>query len=263
MTRRSIQKKLRHEILKRDGFRCCHCGRGSKDGVKLHIDHKIPVVLGGTNDPSNLQTLCQDCNLGKSDTHPDDSSYLKTGKSKRRRRKRHYQIEAPKTTAITKYEAPKYDNEWWQALQKRKAERLADEERQAVDIQRRKEEERLQREENLRRQGEEWRRQEEEKQRRQEEQWQEEEKMVNRGIAGYAALILFAIIFPMFGLWKTILTLLTSCVVLFVVMFCFVFYKQNAVRIKEFVSNNLPYILIGIVTALVLSVLTWLASVVF
>ena len=38
-----------------------------EDGVTLHIDHIIPVSKGGTDELSNLQTLCADCNLNKSD----------------------------------------------------------------------------------------------------------------------------------------------------------------------------------------------------
>ena len=65
--RKTIPTGLRYDILHRDNFKCCICGRTAKeDGVKLHIDHIIPVSKGGTNDVSNLRTLCQDCNLGKS-----------------------------------------------------------------------------------------------------------------------------------------------------------------------------------------------------
>lgn len=46
--------------------RCVQCGRTpADDGVRLHIDHKIPQAWGGTNDPENLQALCSDCNEGK------------------------------------------------------------------------------------------------------------------------------------------------------------------------------------------------------
>lgn len=72
MARRSRERalmtdKLRYSILKRDGFRCQICGRTAQDGVKLHVDHIIPVSKGGRTIPSNLRTLCEDCNLGKSD----------------------------------------------------------------------------------------------------------------------------------------------------------------------------------------------------
>jgi 5-methylcytosine-specific restriction endonuclease McrA len=34
----------------------------------LEIDHRIPRAKGGSDDPSNLWTLCFDCNRGKSDS---------------------------------------------------------------------------------------------------------------------------------------------------------------------------------------------------
>ena len=39
---------------------------------KYHVDHVMPLALGGSNWPSNLQCLCQTCNLRKSSKHPDD-----------------------------------------------------------------------------------------------------------------------------------------------------------------------------------------------
>ena len=64
-----LTPKLRYDILRRDGFRCTICGRGQEDGVKLHVDHIKPVSKGGRTVPENLRTLCQDCNLGKSDSY--------------------------------------------------------------------------------------------------------------------------------------------------------------------------------------------------
>jgi len=57
---------LRTKILRRDGFRCRMCGASPADGITLHIDHITPVSLDGRTVPENLQTLCQACNLGKS-----------------------------------------------------------------------------------------------------------------------------------------------------------------------------------------------------
>lgn len=37
-----------------------------------HIDHIMPIALGGTNDAANLQLLCGPCNLSKGDLHPDE-----------------------------------------------------------------------------------------------------------------------------------------------------------------------------------------------
>ncbi len=67
--RESISKSRRFAILKRDGYKCQLCGRSQDDGVKLHIDHRVPHAKGGSNEDDNLWTLCEDCNLGKSDGH--------------------------------------------------------------------------------------------------------------------------------------------------------------------------------------------------
>lgn len=58
---------LRFRIFKRDGYRCQLCGRSAADGVTLEVDHKIPRAKGGGNHPTNLWTLCFDCNRGKRD----------------------------------------------------------------------------------------------------------------------------------------------------------------------------------------------------
>src|SRR5262245_52949793 len=51
-------------VLSRDKKTCQICGRKAPE-VPLEIDHIIPVSKGGTNDASNLQALCFDCNRGK------------------------------------------------------------------------------------------------------------------------------------------------------------------------------------------------------
>ena len=63
--RKPIPGVLRHEVFKRDGYMCVECGATKQDG-RLHVDHIIPVSQGGSNELSNLQTLCEDCNLAKS-----------------------------------------------------------------------------------------------------------------------------------------------------------------------------------------------------
>ncbi|MBR4054614.1 MAG: HNH endonuclease [Clostridia bacterium] len=62
-----MTSSLRYEILRRDNFRCQICGSSVQDGVKLHIDHIIPVSKGGHTVPNNLRVLCDRCNFGKSD----------------------------------------------------------------------------------------------------------------------------------------------------------------------------------------------------
>lgn len=64
--RSSISPKIRFEIFKKDNYKCQICGASVKeDGVKLEVDHKIPKSRGGTDDKSNLWTLCFNCNRGK------------------------------------------------------------------------------------------------------------------------------------------------------------------------------------------------------
>jgi hypothetical protein len=46
------------------------------DGIKLHVDHVIPVAVGGHNDPDNLVASCADCNLGKSANLLDDPKLI-------------------------------------------------------------------------------------------------------------------------------------------------------------------------------------------
>jgi len=62
--REAIGAKLRYDILTRDKNRCVKCG-ATQAQTRLHVDHINPVSQGGTNDPANLQTLCEKCNLGK------------------------------------------------------------------------------------------------------------------------------------------------------------------------------------------------------
>lgn len=52
-------------MLERDGGKCALCGQGTADGTTLHLDHVVPYSLGGLTVMSNLQTLCEPCNLGK------------------------------------------------------------------------------------------------------------------------------------------------------------------------------------------------------
>lgn len=66
----AVSKRLRFEILRRDGFRCYYCGR-TPAAVELHVDHVVPVTLGGSDDPKNLVCACERCNGGKSSVPVD------------------------------------------------------------------------------------------------------------------------------------------------------------------------------------------------
>jgi hypothetical protein len=63
--RKAVNEKVRYQVFSRDSFKCKACGRSADDGVKLTVDHATPVDWGGTNDISNLITLCDECNRGK------------------------------------------------------------------------------------------------------------------------------------------------------------------------------------------------------
>lgn len=67
--RAKMTDSLRYDILKRDNFRCQLCGSTAQDGVKLHVDHIHPIAKGGKTTPANLRTLCDRCNMGKSDKY--------------------------------------------------------------------------------------------------------------------------------------------------------------------------------------------------
>lgn len=65
---------MRYRVLKRDNSRCQRCGATAlTDGVSLHVDHIVPVSKGGKTVLENLQTLCEACNLGKSNRHLADN----------------------------------------------------------------------------------------------------------------------------------------------------------------------------------------------
>jgi len=64
---REVRPGLRFKLFMRDRFRCLACGRSPAThlGIVLHADHILAVANGGKTILENLQTLCQDCNLGK------------------------------------------------------------------------------------------------------------------------------------------------------------------------------------------------------
>lgn len=68
-TGRDPSLRLRWRVLQRDRFCCCGCGASPAltAGVELHVDHIVPWSKGGETIIENLQTLCSECNLGKSD----------------------------------------------------------------------------------------------------------------------------------------------------------------------------------------------------
>jgi hypothetical protein len=75
MKRKSLSKKLRFEVFKRDKFKCQYCGRPAPE-VLLRVDHIEPVSGGGSDEITNLITSCFDCNAGKGATRLSDQATL-------------------------------------------------------------------------------------------------------------------------------------------------------------------------------------------
>lgn len=65
---RDASLRMRFRVLKRDDFKCRACGASPSmsPGLHLHVDHVKPWSAGGETIDANLQTLCEHCNLGKS-----------------------------------------------------------------------------------------------------------------------------------------------------------------------------------------------------
>lgn len=78
--RKTISKRIRFEVFKRDKFTCQYCGE-SAPKVVLNIDHIHPVSKGGDNNILNLVTACFDCNSGKKDKVLSDDSAISRQKA--------------------------------------------------------------------------------------------------------------------------------------------------------------------------------------
>jgi len=61
--RDGIPEDVRRFVFRRDAGACQECGSNEL----LQFDHIIPVTLGGSSEPENLQLLCARCNREKSD----------------------------------------------------------------------------------------------------------------------------------------------------------------------------------------------------
>jgi 5-methylcytosine-specific restriction endonuclease McrA len=77
-----VRKAVRLAVLERDGYVCRYCGAdlprnredsefvkmwGRMTSTRTHVDHIVPRVHGGSDDPSNLVAACRGCNLAKYD----------------------------------------------------------------------------------------------------------------------------------------------------------------------------------------------------
>ena len=53
-------KAARREVLLRDNYQCKVCG-AVVHGKRAHVDHIVPKAQGGSDEVSNLRTLCVSC----------------------------------------------------------------------------------------------------------------------------------------------------------------------------------------------------------
>ncbi|CBG87157.1 HNH endonuclease [Citrobacter rodentium] len=61
-------RRLRYQAFREYGNTCSVCGRGPGDGMVMHVDHIKPRSLYPhlALDLSNLQIMCNECNVSKS-----------------------------------------------------------------------------------------------------------------------------------------------------------------------------------------------------
>lgn len=62
---RELLETEKEQVFVRDGYKCLCCGIQKGRGVKLVVDHILPVVLQGSTSIENSQTLCGICNSRK------------------------------------------------------------------------------------------------------------------------------------------------------------------------------------------------------
>jgi 5-methylcytosine-specific restriction endonuclease McrA len=65
-----LSKGLRQKLFVLQRGKCACCGKPL--GEKYHLDHIMPLSLGGTNTDDNIQLLRQRCNSQKHKKHPVD-----------------------------------------------------------------------------------------------------------------------------------------------------------------------------------------------
>lgn len=61
--------KITRVLMQAQRGRCAYC-RSKLEPGRFHIDHILPRKLGGSNEHSNLQLTCCECNFEKAAMHP-------------------------------------------------------------------------------------------------------------------------------------------------------------------------------------------------
>lgn len=98
--RGEVSDSLRYDVMNRDKFRCVICGASADEGVRLHIDHIVPISKGGKSTPDNLRTLCERCNIGKSNKIETRGSNTPNNANAQKNTNAHKNSNTQKTTDI-------------------------------------------------------------------------------------------------------------------------------------------------------------------
>jgi hypothetical protein len=67
----------RHNVFKRDGYQCMHCGKRPKE---LTIDHVLPQSRGGPDAWDNVVACCRPCNHRKGARTPEEARMPSIGR---------------------------------------------------------------------------------------------------------------------------------------------------------------------------------------
>jgi hypothetical protein len=63
MHKRSVSETKKKYVSAQQGWKCGHCHQ--QLSATFEVDHKIPLYKGGSNDVSNLVSLCANCHRNK------------------------------------------------------------------------------------------------------------------------------------------------------------------------------------------------------
>lgn len=66
-----VSPDIKNKLLELQKNKCAICGADLSNLV-IHLDHIMPLALGGEHDDKNLQAVCQPCNQTKRSKHPID-----------------------------------------------------------------------------------------------------------------------------------------------------------------------------------------------